>query len=291
MLVDKMKTRILVIGASGMLGSTLLRYFADQEDVDIFATARSPESTKTLSNQLKDKILFQVDIENINHLLKTFSMTQPDVVINCVGVIKQLTQAKDPLTAIPINSILPHRLAHLAATSKARLIHFSTDCVFSGAAGNYSESDCPDALDLYGRSKLIGEVDYPNAITLRTSLIGHELSSNRSLVNWFLSQTGSVKGFRKAIFSGLPTIEIARVIHEFVLPNPELHGLYHLSVKSISKFDLLSLIAKVYSKDINIIPDDSLVVDRSLDSSRFCAATGFSPRPWPELIQSMYDFG
>jgi dTDP-4-dehydrorhamnose reductase len=285
------RKNVLLLGASGMLGSTLLRYFASQEDIELFATARSLESVEILSDRLKSKILFNVDVENSDHLIKVFSKTQPDIVVNCVGIVKQLTQSNDPLTAIPINSLLPHRLAHLAAISQARLIHFSTDCVFSGAIGNYSESDLPDAFDLYGQSKLIGEVSYPNAVTLRTSLIGHELSGNRSLVNWFLSQTGSVKGFRRAIFSGLPTIEIARVIHKFVLPSPELHGLYHLSVDPISKFDLLSLVAKVYSKDIDIIPDDSLIVDRSLDSSRFRAATGFSPKPWPELIQAMHDFG
>ena len=172
----------------------------------------------------------------------------------------------------------------------ARLIHMSTDCVFSGSVGMYTESTFPDANDLYGRSKYLGEVDYLNAITLRTSIIGHELSGSKSLVCWFLSQMGSVKGFKKAIFSGLPTIEIAKVIRENVLPNTSLRGTYHLSVDPINKYDLLKLIARQYEKEIDIIPDESYVIDRSLNSERFRLATGFKPKPWPQLIKEMYEF-
>ena len=283
--------RILVLGASGMLGSTLLRYLSSQSDVKVYGTARSVHSIGNLPEGLQAHASLNVDVENADHLLKVFANVRPDVVINCVGIVKQLSEADDLLTATPINSLLPHRLAKLCAASGARLIHFSTDCVFSGTKGFYSESDTPDAVDLYGRSKLLGEVDYPNTLTLRTSLIGHELTGNRSLVSWFLSQSGRVKGFRRAIFSGLPTVEIARVVHEHVLPNSDLCGLYHLSVDPISKFDLLSLIAGVYGKSIEIIPDDDLVIDRSLDSSRFRTATGFSAKPWPELVQAMHDFG
>ena len=137
--------------------------------------------------------------------------------------------------------------------ARARLIHFSTDCVFSGKKGSYLENDVPDAMDLYGRTKLLGEVDYPHAITLRTSLIGHELNGTRSLVNWFLAQEGSVRGYTKAIFSGLPAVEIARVIEKYVLPHPELHGVYHLSADPISKHDLLSIVKDVYSKQVEIL--------------------------------------
>ena len=283
--------KILVIGTSGLLGSTLLRYLSLQSDLKVYGTARFYHSLRNLPEALHAHVMLNVDVENADHLLKAFAEVRPDVVLNCVGIVKQLSEADDPLTAIPINSLLPHRLAKLCAASGARLIHFSTDCIFSGTKGFYSESDTPDAVDLYGRSKLLGEVDYPNAITLRTSLIGHELTGNRSLVSWFLSQSGRVKGFRRAIFSGLPTVEIARLVHEHVLPNPDLCGLYHLSVDPISKFDLLRLVADVYGKSIEIIPDDNLVIDRSLDSSRFRAATGYSPKPWPELVQAMHDFG
>lgn len=283
--------KVLILGSSGLLGSTLLRYFFSQGDIEVYGTARSHHSVRNLPEVLQARVKLHISVENPDHLLKVVADVCPDVVLNCVGIVKQISEADDPLNAIPINSLLPHRLARLCGASGIRLIHFSTDCVFSGTKGFYKENDLPDAADLYGRSKLIGEVDYPNAITIRTSLIGHELSGNRSLVSWFLSQRGSVKGFRKAIFSGLPTVEIARVVHEFVLPNPDLCGLYHLSVNPISKFDLLRLVADVYRKTIEICPDDDLVIDRSLDSSRFRAATGFSPKPWAELIQSMKDFG
>jgi len=283
-------SRVLILGANGMLGSTLLRYFSNQEDVEVFGTLRSGGLARCLPEKLRFQINSEVDVGNDEHLRRFFTEFQPDVVVNCIGVVKQLADAADPVTAISINALLPHRLARLCANLGVRFIHFSTDCVFSGDKGNYLESDVPDATDLYGRSKLLGEVDYPNAITLRTSLIGHELNSARSLVNWFLSQEGSVKGYRRAVFSGLPTVEIARVIHEYVLPNPDLRGVYHLSVDPISKFDLLSLVAKVYNKKIDIIPDDSVVIERSLDSTRFREATGFKPKPWPQLIQEMHDF-
>jgi dTDP-4-dehydrorhamnose reductase len=223
-----MKTRLLILGASGMLGNTLLRYFAAKKSFQVFASVRGNGSLRHIAGEINYQLISGVDAENADHLLRVFDIARPDVVVNCVGVVKQLAEADDTLVSIPLNSLLPHRLARLCAVTGSRLIHISTDCVFSGEKGSYLESDVPDATDLYGRSKLMGEVDYPHAITLRTSLIGHELHGARSLINWFLAQEGSVRGFTKAIFSGLPTVEIARVIEAHVLPNPELHGLYHL---------------------------------------------------------------
>ena len=190
-----------------------------------------------------------------------------------------------------INALLPHRLARLCEVTGARLVHMGTDCVFSGAKGMYTEADASDAKDLYGRSKYLGEVDYPHAITLRTSIIGHELNGSRSLVGWFLAQEGSVKGFKRAIFSGLPTVEIARLIRDYVIPYPDLHGLYHVSAEPINKFDLLTLVANHYGKSIDILRDETFVIDRSLDSTRFRAVTGFHPAPWDELIRVMHNFG
>ena len=166
----------------------------------------------------------------------------------------------------------------------------STDCVFSGLKGGYKESDFPDANDLYGRSKFLGEVDYPNAITLRTSIIGHELNGSRSLVDWFLSQSGSVSGYGKAIFSGLPTVEIAKIIRDFVIPNPHLHGVYHVSADPISKYELLKLLAIKYDKSIHIDLDNSVVIDRSLNSNKFRSLTGFKPAHWGKLIDTMHNF-
>jgi dTDP-4-dehydrorhamnose reductase len=216
---------------------------------------------------------------------------RPEVVVNAVGLVKQLAAADDPLAALPVNAMLPHRLARLCALAGARLVHVSTDCVFAGSRGGNRESDTPDATDLYGLSKLLGEVvDAPHAITLRTSIIGHELGSAHGLVGWFLAQTGRVKGYRRAVFSGLPTVELARVIRDHVLPRPELHGLYHVSAAPIDKDTLLRLVAARYGHAIEIDADDRVVIDRSLDSSRFRAATGYAPPDWPELVARMHAF-
>ena len=193
--------------------------------------------------------------------------------------------------AIPINALLPHRLAEICGLFGARLIHISTDCVFSGKKGLYTETDFADADDLYGRSKYLGEIDYPHAVTLRTSIIGHELNGSRSLVSWFLAQHGQVCGFRRAVFSGLPTVELGRVILEQVLPNSELHGLYHVSAEPINKFELLKLLARHYRKNIEIIPKDDLVINRSLNSKKFRQATKFHPKSWDMMVQSMKEFG
>jgi dTDP-4-dehydrorhamnose reductase len=283
--------KILVLGVTGMLGNAVLRLFAQDRIHQVFGSIRSTGALRLLPRELHSNVICGVDVENIDSLTRLFAVVQPDVVINCVGLVKQLTEADDPLAAIPINALLPHRLARLCEVAGARLLHMSTDCIFSGAKGMYTEADASDAKDLYGRSKYLGEVDYPHAITLRTSIIGHELDGARSLVGWFLEQTGSVKGYKRAIFSGLPTVEIARLIRDYVIPHPELYGVYHVSAEPINKFDLLTLVAQTYGKTIDISADDQLVIDRSLDSTRFRQATGFAPTPWPDLIRSMRDFG
>jgi len=284
--------KILILGAAGMSGSALIRYFSSDVNFIVYGSVRKSNLLRQLEARAPNaKIISSINVENQDCLTRLFDSVKPDFVVNCVGIVKQLPQSNDPLAVLPINSLLPHRLARLCEIVGARLVHLSSDCVFSGKKGSYLESGVPDATDLYGRSKLLGEVDYPHAITLRTSLIGHELQGARGLVNWFLTQEGSVRGFTKAIFSGLPTVEIARVIEEHVLPHPELHGVYHLSADPISKYDLLSTVKDVYGKQIEIIPDDSLAIDRSLDSTRFQEATGFVSKPWYELVQAMHDFG
>ncbi len=284
------KTRVLVLGASGMLGNAALRLFAQSSGYEVIGSARSSGVLRLLPEGFRSSVICGVDVENFDSLTRLFSNARPDVVINCIGLVKQLVEADDPLAAIPINALLPHRLARLCDVAGARLVHMSTDCVFAGTKGMYTEVDMSDAKDLYGRSKYLGEVDYPHAITLRTSIIGHELSGAHSLVGWFLAQQGSVNGFKRAIFSGLPTVELARVIRDHVIPNPELRGLYHVSAEPINKFDLLTLVAKAYGKTIDLTPDDRLAIDRSLDSSRFREATGYQPEPWPELVRRMREF-
>lgn len=280
--------KVMVLGATGMLGNAVLRVFSDDANFIVSGTARTDSMRRLLPKDLRDRVITGIDVEHYDSLVLAFAHIRPDVVINCIGLIKQLPLANDALSALSVNSMLPHRLARLCAINGARLIHLSTDCVFNGAKGMYLESDAPDAYDLYGRSKLLGEVDYQNAITLRTSIIGHELNSANALIDWFLSQDGSVKGFRHAIFSGLPAVELARIMREHVLPHPELHGLYHVSAEPIAKYNLLKLVAEVYGKTIEIIADDEIKIDRSLNSNRFRRETNYSPASWPELINIMH---
>lgn len=282
------RTRLLVLGASGMLGSTLFRAFSRDPELLTFGSLREASAKRHFAPELHDALIPDVHLNGESGLLTAFAEAKPDVVINCIGIIKQLPNANDHLESLAINASLPHRLAKYCVATGARLVHFSTDCVFSGKRGNYSEEDFPDAYDLYGRTKFLGEVSYENSVTLRTSIIGHELDRSKSLVDWFLSQSGEVKGFTKAVFSGLPTIEVARVVKEYVIPHPNLSGLFHLSVDPINKNDLLNLVASTYGKSINITPDDNLVIDRSLNSDRFRTATGFKPKHWPELIKDMH---
>lgn len=283
------KIRVLVLGATGMLGSTIFRTFSADQRLETMGTMRDARGAAHFAPDLRSSLVPDVHLADEAGLLNTFAYAKPDVVVNCVGIIKQLPSANDHSESLTINALLPHRLAKYSDMVGARLVHFSTDCVFSGKQGKYKEADFPDANDLYGRTKYLGEVAYRNTVTLRTSIIGHELTSAKSLVDWFLGQSGEVKGYRKAVFSGLPTIEVARVVRNIVLSHPELYGLYHLSVNPINKYELLQLVAEAYKKKITIIPDDQIAIDRSLNSDRFRKATGYVPEPWPKLIQDMYD--
>lgn len=282
--------KILILGASGMLGNAMMRVMAEAGEHDVWGTARGGAVKRHYSARLGERILAGVDVENADVLARVFAEVRPEVVINCIGLVKQLTEADDPLMALPINAILPHRLARLCDLIGARLVHVSTDCVFNGTKGGYRESDPSDAEDLYGKSKFLGEVAYPHTITLRTSIIGHELASAHGLVGWFLAQEGSVKGYRRAIFSGLPTVELSRIVRDLVLPQPALSGLYHVAAAPIAKFDLLELIASAYGKKIMIEPDDLVMIDRSLNADRFREATGYVAPAWPDLIEQMYKF-
>jgi dTDP-4-dehydrorhamnose reductase len=283
--------KVLVLGASGMLGNAVLRYFVSRQVQAVTGTVRSASSMRLFAADLQSRLVAGVDVENFDSLAKAIATVSPDVVINCIGYVKQLAGADDPLAVIPINTMLPHRLAQLCAVARARLIHISTDCVFSGSKGMYREEDYSDAKDLYGRSKYLGEVDYPHAVTLRTSIIGHELNSAHGLLGWFLSQQSGVRGYRKAVFSGFPTVELARIMHDIVIPNESLHGLFHVSAEPIDKFTLLNQVAKQYAKKIEITPDDAVVIDRSLDSTRFRSLTGYRPPSWPDLVAQMHAFG
>lgn len=282
--------KILVLGASGMLGNAMLRVLSESDDCVVYGTLRSSNAALR-AKAPRARLIHGVHVDQSDSLLAAFAQSRPDVVINCVGLVKQLPNAEDPLDAIPINSLLPHRLARMCELAQARLIHVSTDCVFSGKHGNYAETDLADAQDVYGRSKLLGEVDYPHAITLRTSIIGHELRNAHGLVDWFLSQTKVVMGYAGAVFSGLPTCELATVVRDFVIPNAALRGLYHVAADPISKLDLLQLVNREYGKGLQIEPDDKVKIYRSLNATRFKEATGYVAPAWPELVARMRAFG
>lgn len=273
-----------------MIGSTTFRVLSERLDWAVYGSVRAESAKQFFSPELADHLITNVDAANFDALVDVVALTHPDVVINCIGATKHKTGGNEPIAAIPLNALLPHRLARLCDAVNARLVHVSTDCVFSGKQGNYTEESFPDAADVYGRSKALGEIDNTNSITLRTSTIGHELQSSYGLLDWFFSQQGSCKGFKRAIFSGLPTVEFARVIRDVVIPRPDLHGVYHVAGPAITKYDLLKLIAEIYGKSIKIIPEDDFVIDRSLNAGRFFVATGYQSPEWTELIKLMHSY-
>ena len=280
--------KVLVLGAGGMLGSAMFSVLSENPGLDVSGTLRTGAKQNYFLAGGGEKLLLNVDVQDLPSLRSLLDEVRPQAVINCVGVIKQLADSHDALISIAINSLLPHQLAELCGQVGARLVHFSTDCVFSGRQGNYAEGDFSDAEDLYGRSKFLGEVSYPHALTMRTSIIGHELGSRHSLVDWFLAQTGQCNGYTEAFFSGFPSVELARIVSEFILPNKNLSGLYQVAAERISKYDLLSLIAEEYDFPIKIVPSDVVKIDRSLNGSRFNAEAAYTPPDWPTLIKKMH---
>ena len=274
-----------------MLGNAMFRTLSEAGELEVWGTVRSPGARKSFDDVLASHLLPGVDVENADAISDVLNRIRPDVVVNCIGLVKQFAEAGDPLLALPINAMLPHRLARLCSLLGARLIHISTDCVFNGKRGAYTESDVSDAEDLYGKSKYIGEVDYPHAVTLRTSIIGHELASHHGLVEWFLAQEGRVNGYTRVRFSGLPTVELSRIVRDFVLPREALRGVYHVASAPIAKYDLLKLVARVYKKKIEIVPDDSIAIDRTLVADRFREATGYTAPHWEDLVLMMKNFG
>lgn len=280
--------KVLVIGATGMLGYSLFSNLGEVDGLDVYGTVRSLNNKEKFFAQTSNKLITGVEVNDLNTVEAAIKEVQPDIVLNCIGLIKQHEIAKQNIDAITINALLPHQLARLCDQFNAKLIHFSTDCVFAGDKGQYLESDLPDAQDLYGKSKCLGEVNYAPHLTLRTSIIGHELSSSVSLIDWFLSESGSVKGFSKAKFSGLPTCVIARILAEKILPNKSLSGLYHFSVASIDKLTLLNKVKSIYQKEIEIIESQDLSIDRSLNSQRLINAVNLDIPDWDSLIEEMH---
>ncbi|HYN08267.1 MAG TPA: SDR family oxidoreductase [Vicinamibacterales bacterium] len=281
--------RILILGGDGMLGHRLLGSLADGHEVRV--TLRQPlDAYRGFGLFSTRNAIPSIDVRDSSRLVEVVASFAPDVVVNCVGIVKQRREAKSPIPSLEINSLLPHKLLELGAANGARLIHFSTDCVFSGRAGGYRETDEPDPVDLYGRTKLLGEVDNAPGLTLRTSIIGLELSRKAGLVEWFLAQRGTVRGYRRAIYTGLTTSEMGRLVRRLIERHPQLHGVWHVASTPITKYDLLVDLARRLSRsDIDIVADDDFMCDRSLRADRFLEATGYTPTSWPEMLTELAD--
>ena len=278
--------RILIPGGDGMLGHQLLKHFRRSHDTRV--TLRQDLSAYS-GHGLFDRgnAYAGVDVRYSEPLLHVIADFRPEVIINAVGIVKQRSEARDAIASIEVNALLPHRLALMCNAIGARLVHISTDCVFSGKTGNYADDDPFDAEDLYGKSKYLGEVHDPNAITLRTSIIGPELARKAGLLEWLLAQQGSIKGYTNAIFSGFTTIELSRVIETLLLRHPHASGVYNVSSEPISKHDLLQLIKRKARPPIEIVPDGAFHCDRSLDSTRFRREFDYTPPSWDAMVDEL----
>lgn len=270
-----------------MLGHKLIQIF--RNEFDVYTTIRSDfASFKKYDLLRREKVFENIEIDNFDLFERVIKEITPDYVVNAVGLIKQLPSAEVVSSALNINSIFPQRTARIAAKYGFRFINISTDCVFSGKTGNYTETDTSDANDFYGKSKFLGEVFGENCLTLRTSIIGRELSTRHSLLEWFLSTEGkTVKGYKNAIYTGFPTIILAEILAGIIKNQTGLEGLYHISSEPINKFELLCLIREKYNLNIEIEPFEDFYIDRSLDSTKFRKKTGFQPLPWKEMIARM----
>ncbi len=278
--------RILILGGDGMLGHQLFKYLKSMHDVRV--TLHKDLTIYKRFIQFSTKNTYPgVDIKNTDKLVKVLTNFYPDVVVNAIGIIKQLPEANENIPSLETNGLFPHQLAFLCKNINARMIHLSTDCVFSGKKGNYKESDISDANDLYGQFKFLGEVTQKHCLTLRTSMIGQELSRKKGLLEWFLAQKKTVNGYKKAIFSGFTTLELSRIIEMIIVRHQTVFGIYHVSSDPINKFDLLSLIKKGLKLPIEIISDESFACDRSLDSSKFRQEFNYKPPSWEEMINEL----
>lgn len=270
-----------------MLGHKLAQTLRSAHET--YATIRQEILPQSLKQPLDEvNVITGVPATDFSAVKSTIERVKPSVVINCVGIVKQLAEAEDHIASISVNSLLPHQLAELCNQRNARFITLGTDCVFSGSVGNYSDSDKPDPVDLYGRTKLLGEVARGNSLTIRTSMIGRQLIGNHGLVEWLLTRgEASVKGYRRAIFSGFTTNELSEIIAQIIDNHPDLKGIWQVAAEPISKFDLLNVIKDVYELPVQIIPDDLVVCDRSLNGVKFRQATGIAPRSWTDMIGRM----
>ncbi|NOQ76562.1 MAG: sugar nucleotide-binding protein [Methylococcaceae bacterium] len=279
--------KVLVLGGNGMLGQHFLT--AWQQRHEIMVTLRNSPSHYAGSTLLKkSNSFYNCDVRNTQHISKLMQNFKPDAVVNATGVTKQLAGDNNTEAVIEINALLPHKLAQICEQFDARMIQFSSDCIFSGKQGNYIESDTSDAEDLYGKTKFLGEVDLPHVVTLRKSTIGLELSGFHGLIEWFLAQEGEIKGFQKAIYSGLISNELVNVVEMILMDHKGLSGIWNVASSPISKYDLLiKLQQRLNLNKVHIVADDNFICDRSLDSSKFEKATGYIPPTWDYMLDDL----
>jgi len=280
--------RVLVLGGSGMLGHQLCRVLSAR--LETWATFRDEPSRYGQYNIAdQERMLGGVTVENLASVRETLENVRPGVLVNCIGIVKQRDEAKQAIPSIQVNALFPHQLAELCREYDARLVQISTDCVFSGLRGAYTEADVPDPVDLYGRSKLLGELNRSGCLTLRTSIIGWQLNTFSSLLSWFSLQRGQrIKGYQQAIYSGFSSRVLATLISDLIETRPDLSGLYQVASESISKYDLLvGLRDRLGWDDIEIEPDDNFYCDRSLIATRFSVATGWKPPGWDEMLSGL----
>jgi len=279
--------RILILGGDGMLGHQLLKSWQGKHEVRV--TLRG-DSMRYAGYGLftPENSFYGVDVLDFSRVEQVVRIFRPEAVVNAIGIVKQRIEAHDAILSLEVNSLLPHRLSQLCKKVGARLIHLSTDCVFSGGRGMYTEDDLEDARDLYGRSKLMGEVHDAHAVTLRTSIIGLELSRNKSLIEWFLAQSGQVKGFTRAVYSGFTTSEMARIIEQVLLEHRSMSGLWHVASEPISKYALLAELSGLMQRsDIDLLPENDFFCERSLDATRFNTETGYQPPSWHDMLKEL----
>jgi dTDP-4-dehydrorhamnose reductase len=280
--------RVLVLGGSGMLGHQLCRVVSAR--METWATFRDDPAKYEQYNFIsQQRALGGVHVEDVASVRGVLESVQPDAVVNCIGIVKQRDEARQAIPSIQVNALFPHQLADLCQEYDARLVQISTDCVFSGLRGGYTEADVPDPVDLYGRSKLLGELNRPGCMTLRTSIIGWQLNTFSSLLSWFSQQRGQrIKGYQKAVYSGFSSRVLAGLISDLIETRPDLSGLYQVASEPISKYDLLvALRDKLGWDDIQIEADDNFYCDRSLVGTRFSVATGWKAPGWDEMLSGL----
>jgi len=279
--------KILILGGDGMLGHRLMKHFSSTGHEVRVTLKQGLSAYREFGLFRAENAYAETDVRSSDLVAEVFAQWRPEAVVNAVGIVKQRPTAKELIPSIEINALFPHKLAELCKASGARMIHVSTDCVFSGRKGHYQEDDPSDAEDLYGKTKYLGEVHDSHCLTLRTSMIGRELSRKQGLLEWFLCQRGSVQGFKNALFSGFTTLELSRIIDKILAEYPEKGGLYHVSSEPISKFDLLTLIRRKMGLRVEIIPVEEPRLDRSLDSTRFRSEFNYTPPTWEEMIDEL----